>query len=206
VETETLKTGITMSKTVEFFFDYVSPATYFAHFLLPRIADKTGAKIIYRPFLLGGIFKTSGNNSPMSVPAKGAWLIKDLERFAKRYKLPFALNPNFPIKTIQIMRGACWLQEKGDIKAYSDAMFKAVWEDKRNLNDEQELNSLLEGLSIDPVEFHDAVNRQEIKDKLRANTDEAIQRGAFGAPTFFVGDEMFWGQDRLDFVEEALSQ
>ncbi len=196
-----------MAKKVEFFFDYISPATYFAHMLLPGIAKRTGAEIDYRPFLLGGVFHATGNTSPISIPAKGKWLIEDLNRFAKRYELPFALNPNFPFKTINLMRGAIWLQEKGDdLTAYSNAMFKAIWAEKRNLADEQEMVALLKELSINPDEYQAAVSRQEIKDKLRANTDEAVQRGAFGAPSMFVNEELFWGQDRLDFVEEALAQ
>ena len=195
-----------MNKTVEFFFDYVSPATYFAHILLPDIAERTGAEIVYRPFLLGGVFKAIGHAAPMTIPAKGAWLLKDLERHAKRYKIPFELNPHFPVNTINLMRGACWIQEHGNLKAYSDAMFRAVWAEKRNMENEEEINSILKELSINPADFLNAIKNQEIKDKLRVNTDEAVKRGAFGAPTFFVDNEMFWGQDRLDFVEEALSQ
>jgi 2-hydroxychromene-2-carboxylate isomerase len=193
-----------MSKKVEFFFDYTSPATYFAHWLLPKIAERTGAEIIYRPFLLGGVFKACGNTSPMAVPAKGAWLITDLKRFAKRYNLAFELNPHFPVPTIHLLRGAIWIQESGDLKAYSDAMFKAVWAEKRNMGDNGEVARVLEALKIDITGFQAAISRQDIKDKLKSNTDEAVQRGAFGAPTMFVGEEMFWGQDRLDFVEEAL--
>lgn len=194
-----------MAKTVEFFFDYVSPATYFAHWLLPKIAKRTGAEILYRPFLLGGVFKACGNTSPLTVPAKAAWMITDLKRFAKRYQLAFELNPHFPIPTINLLRGAIWLQEQGNLQPYSDAMFKAIWAEKRNLGDTAELVRILESLQIDVTAFQTAISRQEIKDKLKANTDEAVQRGAFGAPTMFVGKEMFWGQDRLDFVEEALN-
>ncbi len=195
-----------MKKTVEFFFDYISPATYFAHFLLPAIAERTGAGIIYRPFLLGGVFKESGNSSPMTTPAKAAWMIKDLERLARRHQLPFKLNHHFPFNTVQLMRGACWLADHGDLKAYSDVMFRAIWEEGRNVADEEELKDILQGLAIDPLEFLEAVSNQDIKDKLRANTDEAVRRGAFGAPTLFVGDELFWGQDRLDQVEEELNR
>ncbi len=194
-----------MAKNVEFFFDYISPATYFAHMVLPDIAERTGAEVIYRPFLLGGVFHATGNSPPLSIPAKGKWLIDDLERFAKRYNLPFALNPSFPFKTLNLMRGAVWLQKHGDLKSYSDAMFKAIWAEKKNLADEKEVDRILQSLSINPEEFKTAVSLQEIKDELRSNTEEAVQRGAFGAPTMFVGEELFWGQDRLDFVEEALS-
>lgn len=195
-----------MPKQVEFFFDYISPATYFAHHKLPEIAKKTGAEIIYRPFLLGGVFKSTGNSTPMIIPAKGTWLINDLKRFAKRYQIPFELNPFFPFSTVGLMRGALWLQETGqELKPYSDAMFKAIWAEKRNMGEQSEITAVLKELKIDAEAFSKAIEQQAIKDRLRANTDEAVKRGAFGAPTMFVGDEMFWGQDRLDFVEEALS-
>jgi len=194
-----------MSKRVEFFYDFVSPASYLAYIRLPKIAEKTGAEIIYRPFLLGGVFKATGNSPPMSVPAKGAWLLKDLERYAKRYNVPLTFNPNFPINTIGLMRGAIWAREKDILPAYQEAMFKAVWVDALNMNDPGEVVKVLESVKINPEQFQAAVADQNIKDKLRADTDEAVSRGAFGAPTMFVGDEMHWGQDRLDFIEEALS-
>jgi 2-hydroxychromene-2-carboxylate isomerase len=194
-----------MAKTVEFYFDYISPASYLAHIALPDVAKRTGAEIVYKPFLLGGVFHATGNSTPISIPAKGKWLIDDLQRFAKRYNVPFVLNPNFPFKTLNLMRGAIWLRNHSDLKRYSDTMFKAIWAEQKNLADEREIDTLLIELSINPNDFKEAVARQEIKDQLRKNTDEAVQRGAFGAPTMFVDKEMFWGQDRLDFVEEALT-
>ncbi len=124
-----------MSKRVEFFYDFGSPASYLAHTQLPKIAEKTGAEIIHRPFLLGGVFKATGNSPPMSVAAKGTWLLNDLERYAKRYGVPLVFNPHFPINTVQLMRGATWTRENDLLPAYQDAMFKAVWEEARNMND-----------------------------------------------------------------------
>jgi 2-hydroxychromene-2-carboxylate isomerase len=195
-----------MSKRVEFFYDFGSPASYLAHTQLPKIAEKTGAEIIHRPFLLGGVFKATGNSPPMSVAAKGTWLLNDLERYAKRYGVPLVFNPHFPINTVQLMRGATWTRENDLLPAYQDAMFKAVWEEARNMNDPEEVAKVLQAIDIDPGQFTEAVADQNIKDKLRADTEEAVSRGAFGAPTIFVGGDMFWGQDRLDFVEEALSE
>jgi 2-hydroxychromene-2-carboxylate isomerase len=195
-----------MSKRVEFFYDFGSPASYLAHTQLPKIAEKTGAEIIHRPFLLGGVFKATGNSPPMSVAAKGTWLLNDLERYAKRYGVPLVFNPHFPINTVQLMRGATWTRENDLLPAYQDAMFKAVWEEARNMNDPEEVAKVLQAIDIDPGQFTEAVADQNIKDKLRADTEEAVSRGAFGAPTIFVGVDMFWGQDRLDFVEEALSE
>lgn len=193
-----------MSKTVEFFFDFVSPATYLAFTQLPKIAARTDAEIAYKPFLLGGVLKAAGNQTPMSVPAKAAWMLKDLERFAKRYRVDLTFNPHFPFRTIELMRGAIWAQEINKLAVYSETMFKAIWADALNVGDESVVRELLTSIKLDPAEFQEAISKQDIKDKLRANTDDAVNRGAFGAPTFFVEDEMFWGQDRLDFVEEAL--
>lgn len=195
-----------MAKQVEFFFDYASPATYLAYTQLPKIAERTGAKLVYKPFLLGGVFKSTGNSAPISVPAKGAWLLKDLARCSARFGVPFQINPFFPINTVQLMRGAVWAQEKGILDRYNQAMFNAMWVDPKNLGDPAPVAEVLESANIDPSDFIAAVGSQDIKDKLRELTDEAVSRGAFGAPTMFVGDEMHWGQDRLDFVEESLSR
>lgn len=195
-----------MAKQVEFYFDFASPATYLAYTQLPKIAERTGAEIVYKPFLLGGVFKSTGNSAPMTVPAKGAWLMEDLARFSARYGEPFQMNPHFPINTVQLMRGACWAQEKGILEKYNEAIFNAMWVEPKNLGDPGVVAEVLQGIGIDPEEFVAAINDQAIKDKLRTNTDEAVSRGAFGAPTMFVEGVMHWGQDRLDFVEESLSR
>ncbi|MBT4269573.1 MAG: 2-hydroxychromene-2-carboxylate isomerase [Deltaproteobacteria bacterium] len=193
-----------MAKQVEFYFDFVSPTTYLAYTQLSKIAQRTGAEIVYKPFLLGGVFKASGNQTPMAVPAKGAWMAKDMDRFAKRYGVDMVFNPYFPINSINIMRGAVWAEEQGFLEKYCDIMFKAMWVDQVNLGDAEEVAKLLGNTEINLAQFQAAVSDQSIKDKLRATTEEAAARGAFGAPTMFVGEEMFFGQDRLDFVEEAL--
>ncbi len=195
-----------MSKSVEFFYDFVSPAAYLASTQMPGIGERTGARVIYRPFLLGGVFKATGNSAPMTIPAKGAWLLNDLHNFAKRYGVEMKMNPNFPFHTVGLMRGALWAEQKGQLIPYSEAMFRATWVEAKNLVDEAVVAEILKSISLDPSEYAEAIGQQEIKDKLRENTEEAVKRGAFGAPTMFVGDKMFWGQDRLDFVEEALSE
>ena len=194
-----------MAKQVEFYFDFGSPTTYLAYTQLPKIAERTGAEIVYKPFLLGGVFKASGNQTPMAVPAKGAWMGQDMPRFAKRYGVELAFNPHFPINTVTMMRGAVWAQEQGILPKYCDAMFQAMWVDQINMGEIEEVVKVLKSIDIDPEQFQAAVSDQAIKDILRATTEEAVARGAFGAPTMFVGEEMFFGQDRLDFVEEALS-
>jgi len=195
-----------MSKRVEFFFDFGSPTTYLAYTQLPRIAAARKAEIVWRPFLLGGVFKTINSASPVTIPAKGRWMFDDMARWAKRYGVPFAMNPHFPVNTLALMRGAAGLQLKRpqDLARYLETMFTAMWVKPRNLNEPAEIAAVLKEGGFNPKEMIDLTADQAVKDKLKANTDEAVARGAFGAPTFFVGQDMFWGQDRLNFVAEAL--
>ena len=189
-------------REIEFFFDYGSPASYLAYTQMPRIAQRTGAEIVYRPFLLGGVFKATGNRSPIEIPPKGAWMMGDLARFAKRYGVPYVRNPHFPINTLNLMRGAIAAENEGRLIPYSDAIFRAVWADQRNMEDPIVIATVLREAGFDPAAMMAAIGTAQVKDRLRANTEEAVSRGVFGAPTFFVGKELFFGQDRLDFVEE----
>ena len=195
-----------MGKQVEFLFDFGSPTAYLAYTQLPEIAKQHGAEIVWTPILLGGVHKASGNQSPVMVPAKGRWMFSDIAKWAKRYGVPFAMNPNFPVNTIALMRGAVAMQMKmpDQFLAYVDAMFKAMWEKPRNLGDPAEVASVLTEAGLDAEKIFALVGEQGVKDKLKANSDDAVERGVFGAPTFFIGDEMFFGQDRLEFVAEAL--
>jgi 2-hydroxychromene-2-carboxylate isomerase len=194
------------NKTLEFFFDFGSPTTYLAHTQLPQLARETGATLRYRPLLLGGVFKATGNASPVSVPAKGRWMGADMARFAKLYGVPFAFNPHFPINTLTLMRGAAGLQLRQPelFAAYVDAVFDAMWVHPRNLGDAAELAAVVSSIGIAPEAFMALVSEAEVKAALVANTEEAVSRGVFGAPSIFVGDELYFGQDRLDFVRRAL--
>ena len=194
------------AKTLEFFFDFGSPTSYLAHTQLPRMAAEAGAALVYRPMLLGGVFKATGNASPVSVPAKGRWMGDDIARWARRWGVPFAFNPHFPINTLTLMRGAAGLQlrQPEAFGRYADAMFQAMWVAPRNLGDMAELADVLSQAGFDPAAFMALVADPEVKAGLVANTEEAVARGVFGAPTCFVGEAMFFGQDRLDFVREAL--
>ncbi len=196
----------TAAKTVEFFFDFGSPTTYLAHTQLQRIATEAGATLVYRPMLLGGVFKAAGNASPVSVPAKGRWMGDDIARWARRWGVPFSFNPFFPINTLTLMRGAAGLQwrQPEDFNRYVDAVFQAMWVNPRNLGDAATLAAMLTEAGFDPAAFMALVGDAEVKARLVANTEEAVARGVFGAPTCFVGEAMFFGQDRLDFVREAL--
>ena len=195
-----------MAKTFEFWFDFGSPASYLAWTQIPVIEKETGAQAQVRPMLLGGVFQATGNHSPATIPAKGRYTFNDFDRFARRYGVPLNRNPHFPINTLTLMRGAVGLQlrEPARFTAYADAVFRAIWVDAQNLNDPATVGGVLHKSGFDPQALLAMTQAAEVKDKLKAVTQEAIDRGIFGAPTFFVGDQMFWGQDRIDFVKEAL--
>jgi len=196
-----------MSKQVEFFFDFGSPYTYLAYKELPRIAARTGAAIVWRPMLLGGVFKATGNHSPAEIPAKSKWSSGDTERWARRYDAPFRHNPFFPVNTLALMRGAIGYQRKGqtEFHRYVDAIFSAMWEDGKNLNDPNEIGRVLVAAGFDPREALAMLDDPEVKSELKRVTEEAVARGIFGAPSFIVDGELFWGNDRLTFVEEQLA-
>lgn len=195
-----------MSKTLEFFFDFGSPASYLAWTQVPRIAREAGAQLIWRPMLLGGVFKATGNQSPVMIPSKGAWMLKDLARFASRYGVLMAFNPSFPINTLTLMRGAAGYQNDERFERYVQAMFEALWTQQKNLSKPEVVAEVLSAAGFDPAEFERLVNDEGVKERLKATTEEAVKRGVFGAPTFFIGSEMHFGQDRLDFVAEALAR
>ncbi len=193
-----------MTKSVEFLFDFGSPTSYLAYKQLPKIAARHGARIVWTPILLGGVFKATGNSSPAAIPAKARYMNADLARFAKRHGIVLNFNTHFPVNTLPIMRGAVAYQSTNQFDIYVNAMFDAMWAHPRNLNDPNEISHVLKDIAIDPGDFMDRIERPDVKEKLKANTEGAVARGVFGAPTFFVNGEMFFGQDRLDFVEETL--
>lgn len=196
-----------MSRSVEFFFDVGSPTAYLAWTQLPRIAADCGAQIFWRPMLLGGVFKATGNASPVMVPAKGRWMWEDLSRWARRYGVPLAVNPHFPINTLTLMRAAVGLQQQrpDDFERYLALVFGAMWAAPRDLADPQVLAAVLAEGGFDPAAMQALTGDPAVKAALIANTDEAVARGVFGAPSFFVDGQLFFGQDRLDFVREALT-
>ena len=195
-----------MNKQVEFYFDVGSPASYLAWTQIARLAERHGAEVVYQPMLLGGVFKAAGNASPASVPAKGRYTRIDFGRFARRYQVPFAQTTFFPINTMQLMRGAVALLDGDQFQPYVDAVFRAIWVDGQNMGDPDVVARVLGGQGFDVAGLLQQINDPAVKERLRQITERAIERGVFGAPTFFVGDEMFFGQDRLDFVEAALAE
>lgn len=193
-----------MTKAVEFLFDFGSPTSYLAYKQLPKIAARHGARIIWTPILLGAVFKATGNASPAMVPLKARYMNNDLARFAKRYGVVLNFNSHFPVNTLPLMRGAVAYQATNQFDIYVNAMFDAMWAHPRNLNDQAEIAHVLNDIGIKPGDFLTQIERPDVKEKLKANTESAVARGVFGAPTFFVNGDMFFGQDRLDFVEEKL--
>ena len=190
---------------VEFFFDYGSPFSYLADTQLPGIAARVGASITHRPMLLGAVLKATGNSSPMAVPAKARHMGRELERWAKRYGVPFRPNP-FPFlgNTLRLMRGAVASRRLGVFERYHPAVFAASWAEALDLGDDEVFRSVLRRAGVDADELFREIDEQSTKDELRRATEIAVERGVFGAPTFFVDDELFGGHDRLDGVERAL--
>lgn len=193
-------------KTFDFYFDFGSLASYLAHTQLPKMCTETGASANLRPMLLGGVFQATGNASPMTVPAKGQYVFVDFKRFANGYGVPLNMNPHFPIITTTLMRMVTALQMNSDprMQTFMDAVYQAIWVDSRNLNDPATVGQMLTAAGFDAAVLLAMANDQATKDQLKAVTMKAVERGVFGAPTFFVGEEMFWGQDRIEQVKAAL--
>jgi 2-hydroxychromene-2-carboxylate isomerase len=193
-----------MTKTVEFWFDYGSPTAYLAHWRLKEIARRTGAAIDLRPMLLGAVFQATGNRTSVEIAAKGEWMFWDLANYAERHGIPFEMNPYFIINTLPLMRGALVAERSGELERYSDTMFDAVWRDGRNMGDPEVIGATLTENGFDTPAYFTGVEEQGIKDELKRRVEQAVAKGVFGAPTFFVGDKMWFGQDRLDWVEAEL--
>lgn len=196
-----------MSKTIDFYFDFGSPTSYLAHTQLKKLAAKYSANLVYKPVLLGGIHKATNNTPPGLVPAKGMYMMtQDMPRFARRYGVELEMNPFFPINTLSIMRGCYAAADCGCFDAYIDAVFEAFWLKKLNLGELDVLAGVLSEAGLDADTILAKISDDSVKQALKDTTEEAVSRGAFGAPTMYIGDEMYFGQDRLDFVEEELAR
>lgn len=195
-----------MQKTFDFYYDFGSLAAYLAHTQLPRISEQTGATPIMLPMLLGGVFQATGNSAPMTVPAKGKYLITDMQRYARSYGVPLHFNPFFPIITTTLMRMVTGLQMRSDpqLTHFLHTVYAAIWVDSLNMNDPAVVSDVLTRAGFAAAELLALANAQATKDQLKAVTMRAVERGVFGAPTFFVGDDMYWGQDRIEQVIAAL--
>jgi len=194
-----------MSKTLEFYFDFGSPTAYLAHKRLGQLSKQYGLQVRYMPMLLGGVFKATGNTSPVTIPAKGKYMLEqDLPRFARRYGVPLNFNPHFPINTLNLMRGAIAAERLGCMEAYINLAFDAVWVQEKNMGDPDVVNQVLSEAGLDAGRLMALSQDPEVKAELVADTEAAVARGVFGAPTLFLDGAMYFGQDRLDFIEDAI--
>jgi len=196
---------------VQFLFDFGSPNAYLAHQVIPSIEARTGASFEYLPILLGGLFKHTNNRSPVkafaAIPNKLAYERLEMRRFIDAHGLSrFRMNPHFPVNTLKIMRGAVAAQASGCLEPYVRALFAAMWEEGRDMNDPGQIEAMLTAAKLDAGALLAASQEPDVKARLIANTEQAADRGAFGSPTFFVGDEMYFGKDRLRDVEEAIAR
>jgi 2-hydroxychromene-2-carboxylate isomerase len=194
---------------VEFHFDFGSPNAYLAHRVVPEIERRTGAKFDYVPVLLGGVFRLTGNRSPAESLAgirnKPEYERLETARFIARHRIEgFRWNPFFPVNTLMIMRGAVAAERLGVFARYVDETYRQMWSEAKKLDDPAVWRAALGAAGFDADRFAALVEDPEIKDRLRANTERSVERGTFGSPTFFVGDEIFFGKDRLRDVEEAI--
>lgn len=193
-----------------FWFDFGSPNAWFSHKVLPALEARTGVRFRYVPVLLGGIFKATGNQAPMvafaGIPAKTAYMHHEMQRFIRRHGLQqFRMNPHFPVNTLALMRTAVAAQEDGLLMPYVDAMFRYMWEEPRKLDDPLVLAGSLVDAGLPAERLLALADTQPIKDRLVANTADAVASGVFGIPSFRVGDELFFGKDSLPDVEAELT-
>ena len=198
-----------MKVKTEFLFDFGSPNAFLAARVIPDIERRTDIKFVHIPVLLGGIFKATGNRSPMeafgNIKNKLAYEQLETQRFIRRHAIvDFKTNPFFPVNTLNLMRMAVAAQSEGILPRYMDAVFRHMWVEPKKMDDPQIAKAALEQSGIDPALF-DRAQTPEVKTALIANTENAVSRGVFGIPTFFVGDEIFFGKDRLGDVEAAIN-
>ena len=199
-----------MTKTLEFIFDFASPNAYLALHALPPILERTGADLVITPALLGGIFKATNNVAPFvrfaETPLRMQYEMLELRRFIAAHRLTqFKMNPHFPINTITTMRGAMVAERDGKLHRYVHTVLRGMWEEGLNMGDAEVIAAHLSANGFDGAALLAATQEQAIKDALAANTAGAVERGVFGIPSFFVGEEMFFGKDRLAQVEAALA-
>jgi 2-hydroxychromene-2-carboxylate isomerase len=195
---------------VIFYFDFGSPNAYLAHKVIPDIEARTGSKFLYVPALLGGIFKATGNQSPVqafaNIPSKLAYEGKETQRFIRRHGITeFARNPHFPVNTLQIMRGAVAAGRLGVFEAYVEAVYRAMWVEGFKMDDPAVIESVLARAGLPAKALMALLQDDTVKAELIRNTQEAVAHGVFGSPSFLVGDELFFGKDRLRDVEEEVA-
>jgi len=194
---------------VEFHFDFGSPNAYLSHLVIPQIEKRTGAKFEYVPVLLGGVFKATNNRSPAQslagIKNKPEYERLEMARFIKRHGITaFRSNPFFPVNTLMMMRGAIAAKSLGVFERYVDEMFHNMWDQPKKMDDPEIYRAALEASGLPSGKILELIQTQPVKDELIANTNRSVERGTFGSPTFYVGNEIFFGKDRLRDVEEQI--
>lgn len=200
-----------MTKTVDFIFDFASPNAYFAHKALEGVLERTGAQANYIPCLLGGIFKLTGNQAPMiafaNVKGKNDYMMLEVGRFIKKHKLAkFKMNSAFPVNSLMLIRAAIACEQDGRLMEFIDAGLRLMWEDDKKMDDPAVFVEEITKAGFDGAKLLERTQDPEVKAILASNTQAAVDRGVFGVPTFFIGDEMFFGKERLSQVEEEISR
>lgn len=193
-----------MSNTIELCFDFGSPTTYLAYHRLKWIKKEYDVEVKLTPVLLGGIFQATSNQSPMMVPLKGAWMNADLQRYAELYDVSMTFNPNFPINTLYLMRGAIAAEQMGVFDLYVETVFDAMWHEPVNMGDPAIVTEVLSKAGINAEELFNRIEDTNLKEVLKDSTANAIERGVFGCPATFYKNELYFGQDRLFFIERDL--
>ncbi len=192
----------------KFIFDFGSPKSYLVYKLVPGIEERTKVKAEYIPVLLGGIFKSINNVSPIeaykTVPSKGAYDELDTKRFVQKHGLDFNFNSNFPINTLNLMRGAVYAQENGFFEKYVEVVFKSMWVDNKKMDEIEVIQSVLNENQLPTKDIFEGTQDQNVKNKLIENTNYAVEQGAFGAPSFLIDGELFFGKETLQDVEELI--
>jgi 2-hydroxychromene-2-carboxylate isomerase len=195
-----------MIKPFDFYFDFVSPYSFLAHKEIRKIEIKTGIKIIYKPILLGGLHNLHGIKAPAFIPAKARHMIKDCKLIAERNNVKFKFNSYFPIRSLNLMRGVLVAEEDNVKNYYIDNIFNTIWQDGLNMNDEIIIQKVIKNLNINPKTFSLRSTSSLIKNSLRNKTNEAYEKGIFGAPSFVSNNKIFWGQDRIEFALKEASK
>tara|TARA_X000001036_G_C20614200_1_gene780250 strand:- start:410 stop:997 length:588 start_codon:yes stop_codon:yes gene_type:complete len=189
-----------MIKPFDFYFDFISPYSFLAHKEIIKIERKNSIKIKYKPILLGGLHNLHGIKAPAFIPAKAKHMIRDCKLIAEKNRIKFKFNSYFPIKSLNLMRGVFVAEEDNYKSNYIDSIFNSIWQDGLNMNDENVVQKVLKNLNINPKTFYLRSASSSIKDTLRKKTNEAYEKGIFGAPSFVSNNKIFWGQDRLEFA------
>jgi 2-hydroxychromene-2-carboxylate isomerase len=189
-----------MIKPFDFYFDFVSPYSFLAHKEIRKIENKIDIRIKYKPVLLGGLHNLHGIKAPAFIPAKAKHMIRDCKLIAEKNNVKFKFNSYFPIKSLNLMRGVLVAEEDSIKSYYIDSIFNTIWQDGLNMNDEIIIQKILKNLSVNPKTFMLRSTSSSIKDSLRKKTNEAYEKGVFGAPTFVSNNKIFWGQDRIEFA------